>query len=216
MDIFGGLVYNLLMKRFLILIISLFLFSNSVYSFSFKKEDKGFAQKEEFQSISNEANVFYAENNIKEAERLILTIPDNERSPQNWLLLGNILQDQGKPDEAIFMYKLSSETDSKYYKAYYNLGNLYLQLGKTNMAIEEYKKTIKHKPDYAYAHYNLACAYIKQEKFSKAKFELYNAIDLKSTVPEFHYNLAYVLKKQGKEKNAKVYLEHYNKLMENN
>lgn len=216
MDIFSNLFYNPLMKRFILTIALLLATATCANAISFTKEPTQFIQKEEFQSITNEANVFYAENNIKEAERLLLTIPDDERSPQNWLLLGNILQDQGKINEAIFMYKLASETDPKYYKAYYNLGNIYLQEGKINMAIEEYKKTIKYKSDYPYAHYNLACAYIKQEKYSKAKFELYNALDLKNTVPEFHYNLAFVLKKLGKEKDAKTYLEHYNKLMENN
>ena len=204
------------MKKFFITLFITTLITGYAEAFSLKQEPTQFTQKEEFQSITNEANVFYAENNIKEAEKLLLTIPDDERSPQNWLLLGNILQDEGKFNEAIFMYKLAYETDPKYYKAYYNLGNIYLQGGKTNMAIEEYKKAIKYKPDYAYAHYNLACAYIKLEKYSKAKFDLYNAIDLKNTVPEFHYNLAYVLKKLGKEKNAQTYLEHYNKLKESN
>ena len=203
------------MKRLLYCLMLIFIFSSNAYAYSLKKESPTFTQKEEFQSISNEANVFYAENNIKEAERLILTIPETERSAQNWLLLGNILQDFGKPNEAIFMYKQALESDPKFYKAYYNLGNLYLQDDKTNMAIEEFKKAIKYKPDYAYAHYNLACAYIKQEKYSKAKFELYNAIDLKNTVAEFHYNLAFVLKKLGKDKDAKIYLEHYNKLTDN-
>ena len=205
------------MKRFFITFFLIIFCVSPVQSIpSLKKEPVKFVQTEEFQNISNEASVFYAENNIEKALELFLTIPEDQRSPQNWLLLGNILQDQGKIDEALFMYQKAINVDNKFYKAYYNLGNLYLKEGKINMAIAEYKKAIKIKPEYAYAHYNLACAYIMQEKYFKAKYELYLATDYKNTVPEFYYNLAYVLKKLNKEKDAKKYLEYYNKLMEQN
>ena len=83
------------------------------------------------------------------------------------------------------------------------------------MAIEQYKKVIKLKPEYPYAHYNLGCAYIKLGKYGKAKYELLTAIDLKNTVADFHYNLAYVYKQQNKEKQANIYLDYYNKLIQN-
>ena len=173
------------------------------------------ADEEDIETVSEQANVFYAGNDIKSALNLLLSIRENKRTVQNWLLIGNIMQDQGKLDEAVFMFNKSVETDEKYYKAYYNLANIYLSQDKPNMAIERYKKAIKLKPEYAYAHYNLACAYIKLGKYSKAKYELLTAIDLKNTVPEFHYNLAYVYKMLKKEKTSKIYLENYNKIMEN-
>ena len=188
------------MKRFIYLLSILLISSNCTLAFSLPK--------------AKETSIFYAENDIKSAFNLILSIPENERSAQNWLLLGNILQDQGKIDEAIFMYNKAIELDDKYYKAYYNLGNIYLQDGRPNMAIEQYKKVIKLKPEYPYAHYNLGCAYIKLGKYGKAKFELLTAIDLKNTVPDFHYNLAYVYKQLNKEKSAKTYIEYYNKLIQ--
>lgn len=191
------------MKKFLLVILAI-LISNCAFS-----------QSEMFQDITNQANILYAGNDIKNAFNLFLSIPEEERTAQNWLLMGNILQDEGKLEDAIFMYNKSALTDEKFYKAYYNLGNIYLKDGKPNMAIEEYKKVIKLKPEYAYAHYNLGCAYIKLGKYSKAKFELLTAIDLKNTVADFHYNLAYVYKQLGKEKEAERYIEYYNKLMGN-
>lgn len=204
------------MKRFLYLLLIIFLSSNCTFAFSIPKtkEETKFVQSEQYQNITNQANIFYAENDIKSAFNLFLSIPDNERSAQNWLLLGNILQDQGKIDEAVFMYNKAIEVDNKFYKAYYNLGNIYLQDGRPNMAIEQYKKVIKLNPEYPYAHYNLGCAYIKLGKYSKAKFELLTATDLKNTVPDFHYNLAYVYKQLNKEKLAKQYLDYYNKLIQ--
>lgn len=216
MDNFFDLFYNSLMRSFLYVLLIIFISANCTYAFSLPKvkEEAKFVQSEQYQNISNQANVFYAQNDIKSAFNLFLSIPDNERSAQNWLLLGNILQDQGKLDEAIFMYNKAIEVDQNYYKAYYNLGNIYLQDGRPNMAIEQYKKVIKLKPEYAYAHYNLGCAYIKLGKYGKAKFELLTAIDLKNTVPDFHYNLAYVYKQLNKEKSAKTYIEYYNKLIQ--
>ena len=69
--------------------------------------------------VSNqEIKVLYAENNIKEAFNLLLSIPEEERTSENWLLMGNILQDEGKPDDAIFMYNNAIATDEKNYKAH--------------------------------------------------------------------------------------------------
>lgn len=48
-----------------------------------------FAQ--DYQDISNQANILYAGNEIKSALELFLSIPEEERTAQNWLLLGNIM-----------------------------------------------------------------------------------------------------------------------------
>ncbi len=203
------------MKRFSYILLILLMSANFTMALPSKKVENKFVQSDQYQTISNQANILYAGNDIKSAMNVLLSIPEEERSAQNWLLLGNLLQDKGKLDDAEFMYKKAIMTDDKYYKAYYNLGNIYLQDGKPNMAVEQYQKAIKIKPEYAYAHYNLGCAYIQLGKYGKAKYELLVATDYKNTVPEFYYNLAYVYKKMNKEKASKSYLEHYNKLMEN-
>ncbi len=206
------------MRRFFYTILILILSTNFAFAampWEPKKEVSSIIQSEQFQTITSQANVLYAENDIKSAFNLFLSIPEEERTAQNWLLLGNILQDQGKIDEAIFMYNKAIQVDETFYKAYYNLGNIYMQDGRPNMAIEQYKKVIKLKPEYPYAHYNLGCAYIKLGKYGKAKYELLTAIDLKNTVADFHYNLAYVYKQQNKEKQANIYLDYYNKLIQN-
>lgn len=204
------------MKNIFFVLLILVLSAIETSAFSLQKEHVEFYQPEQYQSITNQANAMYAENNITGAQNMLLSIPENERTEQNWLLLGNILQDQGKIDDASFMYRRATMFNDNYYKAHYNLGNIYLNQDKPNMAVNEYLKVIKIKPDYAYGHYNLACAYIKLEKFSKAKFELYNAIDLKNNEPDFYYNLIYILKKQNKEKEANKYIEIYNKLIGEN
>ena len=166
-------------------------------------------------TLNEQAKLLYADNNITESFNALLSIPEEERSAENWLLLGNILQDKGRNDDAVFMYTQSILKDDKFYKAHYNLGNCYLNDDKPNMAIEEYKKVLKIRPEYAYAHYNLGCAYIKLGKYKKAKNAFLDAIYFKNTEPDFYYNLAYVYKKLNKAKDAQAYTEIYNKLIEN-
>ena len=166
-------------------------------------------------TIAKQANIFYAENNIEKAFSLFLTIPEEDRTAQDYLILGNILQDQGKSEDAMFMYNRALMEDENYYKASYNLGRIYLEQEKPNLAIQEFKKTIKLNENFAYAHYNLGCAYMKIGELRKAKNEFLRAIDIKNTVPDFHYNLSYVYKKLKNEKSANRYLEYYNKLIEN-
>ena len=166
-------------------------------------------------TLNEQAKLLYADNNITESFNALLSIPEAERSAENWLLLGNILQDKGRNDDAVFMYTQSILKDDKFYKAHYNLGNCYLNDDKPNMAIEEYKKVLKIRPEYAYAHYNLGCAYIKLGKYKKAKNAFLDAIYFKNTEPDLYYNLAYVYKKLNKAKDAQAYTEIYNKLIEN-
>lgn len=164
---------------------------------------------------SEQAKLLYADNSISESFDLLLAIPEESRTAENWLLLGNILQDKGRNDDAVFMYTQAIIKDPKFYKAYYNLGNCYLESDKPNMAIDEYKKVLKLKEDYAYAYYNMGCAYVKLGKFKQARNAFLDAVYYKNTEPDFHYNLAYVYKKLGKQKNAEAYIQIYNKLIEN-
>lgn len=162
--------------------------------------------------LSKQATAFYSDNNYQKAMELILQIGESERTAQDWLLLGNVLEDKGEKDNAVFMYQKAIVTDHKYYKAYYNLANYYAENNQFNMAVANYKKAISYSKENPYVFYNLACAYMKMGDLKKAKTNLNKAIMIKSDAADFHYNLAYVYKQLGKEKLAKTYLENYNKL----
>lgn len=162
--------------------------------------------------LSKQATAFYSDNNFNKTMELILQIDENERSAQDWLILGNLFDEKGEKDNAIFMYKKAINTDLKYYKAYYNLANIYYSDAKYSLAIDSYKQALKYSKENPYIHYNLACAYIKKAELKKAKSELIKAVTIKNDIPEIHYNLAYVYKSLNKPKLAKVYLDNYNKL----
>ena len=187
--------------RRIVLLVFLMLFTNSVLA---------------SQDLSKQAVAFYSDNNFNKTMDLILQINETARTPQDWLLLGNILHEKGEKENAIFMYQKAIAVDHKYYKAYYNLANIFLADDNYGLAIEHYKKAVSLNKNNPYLHYNLACAYIKSGDIKKAKSSLIKAVTLKNDIPEVHYNLAYVYKSLGKAEMAQTYLNNYNKLSENN
>lgn len=177
------------------------------------EEEKALRRElQELTDLNKQAIALYTDNNLDESLKVFSKIPEDKRTAEIWLLMGNILMDKGKNDEAVFMYSRAIIVEPTYYKAYYNLGNIYLSEDKFNMAIEQYKRAIKYNTNNPYLYYNLGCAYLKIGDLKKAKYSYIKAVELKNIVPEFHYNLAYVLKKLNKEKQAKMYLNNYNKL----
>ena len=193
------LQYNIIMKRFLLSLCLLILLSPV------------FASEE----LSKQATAFYSDNNFQKTMEMLLQIPEKDRSAQDWLLLGNLFDEKGEKDNAIFMYQKALFADKKYYKAYYNLGNIYLADERYSVAIENYQSALKYNKDNPYIHYNLACAYIKIADLKKAKSELIKAVTLNNNIAEVHYNLAYVYSKLNKPKLAQTYMDNYNKLTDN-
>ena len=165
--------------------------------------------------LSKQATAFYSDNNQVRTMDLILQINEKDRTAQDWLLLGNVMADSMRMEDAVYMYKKAIEKDKKCYRAYYNLGNYYYEHGNYNEALENYTKAYKLNPENPYIYYNAGCAALKLDDLTKAKLYFYKAVMFNANVPEFHYNLAYVYKKLKKDKLAQPYLDNYNKLMEN-
>lgn len=211
MDILNILVYNFDMKKLLItLIILCGTCSNLTYAaLPWQKQ----TEPEVVDQVSEQAKVLYAQNDIDGAQKILLGKKEEERSAEDWLLLGNILQDKDKINEAIYMYNQSIIKDPKYYKAHYNLGYIYLIQEKPNMALAEFKKATKYKDDFSYGYYNMGCAYLKLKDYRNAKYNFFRALDLKNTEPNIYYNLAYSYKMLKKDKQAQTYLDLYNKIM---
>jgi len=164
---------------------------------------------------SEKAILLYGDNNLAASMDILMTIKESDRTAMDWLLIGNILQDQNKITDAIFMYQRAMSVNPKFYKSYYNLGNIYLEDEKPYLAIQNYHKVNALNNNFPYAYYNLGCAYLKIGDLKKAKIAFLKAIELKNTEPDFHYNLAYIYKMLKNEKLAKQYLGFYNTLMEN-
>lgn len=217
MEILISFAYNSGMKKIILTsIILCLIFSASTAQAAVWSANPWKKQIEEapVDSISEQAKVLYAQNEIDEALKLLKSKGEETRSAEDWLIIGNILQDKDKIDEATYMFKKSIEKDPKYYKAHYNLGYIYLIQDKPNMALAEFKLAVKYKDDFAYGYYNMGCAYLKLKKYRDARYNFFRAMDLKGDDPAIYYNLAYTFKMLKNEKQAKAYLDIYNKLME--
>jgi len=165
--------------------------------------------------LSKQATAFYSDNNQVKTMDLILQINEKDRTGQDWLLLGNVMADSLKMEDAVYMYKKAIEKDKKCYRAFYNLGNYYFGQGNYAGAMENYTKAYKITQENPYVAFNIGCTALKLGDLTKAKLYFYKAVMYNSNVPEFHYNLAYTYKQLKKEKLAQSYLDNYNKLMEN-
>lgn len=201
--IFSILFYNFVMKRFFITVLFLGLLSGTMV----------FAE-DVVDAASQNAKILYAQNEIDEALKILKSKGEETRTAEDWLIIGNILQDKERVDEAVYMFKKSIDKEPKYYKAHYNLGYVYLIQDRPNMALSEFKKAVKYKDNFAYGYYNMGCAYLKLKDYRNAKYNFFRAIDIKNDEPSFYYNLAYAYKKLNKEKQANTYLDIYNKMQE--
>lgn len=162
--------------------------------------------------LSKQATAFYSDNNRQKTMDLILQINEKERTAQDWLLLGNVMEDNGEIENAVFMYNKAIEADKNCYRAYYNLGNYYVSKGQFDLAVKNYKKAAKIKYDNPYIYYNLGCTYLKMEEYAKARASFNKAIMYKKDVPEFHYNLAYAYQKLNNKKMFYRYMYNYNEM----
>lgn len=200
------------MKKFIITLIILCASFGNFASAAWKKE----VEPKEANPATEQAKVLYAQNDIDGAMNILQSKITDERSAEDWLLLGNILQDKNQINEAIYMYNQSILKDPKYYKAHYNLGYIYLSQDKPNMALAEFKKSTKYKDNFSYGYYNMGCAYLKLKDYRNAKYNFFRALDLGNTDPNIYYNLAYSYKKLNNQKQAQTYLDLYNNLMNRN
>ena len=86
--------------------------------------------------------------------------------------MGNVLNNQGNLEEAIFAYKKAISIQPDYVNAYYNMGNALKDQGNLEEAIEAYSKALAIKPDYADAYYNSSFVYNLRGEIQKG-LELY-------------------------------------------
>lgn len=163
--------------------------------------------------IREQAKFLYNSNDLQTSLAMYNKIPENEKISEDWFFIANIAQDNNKIDDAIFYLKKAIETDSKNYKAHYNLGNLYFNAEKYNMALDEYRKVLRIKKDFAYAYYNKGCCYLKKKSYFNARYEFGLAIKANPEEPAFFYNLAYTYKMMNKPKKAQEAIEIYNQLI---
>lgn len=167
-------------------------------------------QKNTAEDIRDQAKILYMGNKIIEAQKHILTIPDEERNSFDYFLMGLT---EKTPEEAIKAYEKSISLDEKYYQTYFNIASLYFNEQNYEKAIQYYKLAIKHNKKFDYGYYNLGCSYLKIEDYNNARKSFESAIKINPKEPDYYFNLGYTHKKMNNTKRADKALNLYNELM---
>ena len=162
------------------------------------------------EELREQAKVLYLGQNTKEARARILLIPQEQRTADDYYILGLTAE---KPLQLTKSYENAIEKKQTFYQAYYNLGTHYFGLNDFEKAIYYFKQSVKYNKNFDYGYYNLGCAYLQTEQFSQARKSFENAIKIQPEEPDYYYNLGYTYKKLNNPKREEKAINLYNDLI---
>ena len=111
--------------------------------------------------------------------------------------LGEALEQNGRPDEAMGWFQKALDAQPTYAEAQGNLGNLLLQKGKLDDALAHLKQAAQLNPSDAKFHSNLGNGLRQAGRLPDAVAELQMAVAMRPDNADFHYNLALALFQEG-------------------
>jgi tetratricopeptide (TPR) repeat protein len=120
-------------------------------------------------------------------------------------LLGEVMDKQGRLDEAAEQYREALRLNPRLWKAHNNLGADLAAMGKVEEAIPHYREAIAMNPDYVEAHNNLGSALDRQGKREEAAGHFREALRLSPGFYRAHNNWAISLTAQGKLDQASLH-----------
>jgi protein O-GlcNAc transferase len=133
-----------------------------------------------------------AEQGFSRAIKLNRDYPDAHNN------MGNMLQKQGKLDEAIAAYQRVLAIKPDHADANYNMGNALAERGKFDEAIGFYRRALVLKPRYAEAQFSIGNALQKRGRFDAAIAAYRRALAIKPDYGEAHNNIGNALQKRGR------------------
>lgn len=155
----------------------------------------------------NFARLCEAIGNLPEAEaqwrRVSQLVPQHE---QGFFGLANVLDSQGKTEEAIRYYRQSILRRPDLYEARNGLGLALANQGQVAEAIAQLEAALHRKPDFAEARVNLGQILAQQGKTAEAMTHYQTALRYNSNSVAAHINLGKLLAAQGKTVEA---ISHY-------
>ncbi len=123
-------------------------------------------------------------------EPLVRAIETSETVPAFHYLLGSVLQDQGKLDDASRCLQRAIELDPAFARAHNNLGCVLDAAGRLQEAIPYFEKATTLDPSIPEAHYNLGNAYRQMGLRYKAMAAIEKAVSLRPHNAEWRSNLS--------------------------
>mgnify|MGYP003571470272 CR=1 FL=1 len=162
--------------------------------------------------IKEEAIALYKTGNYSAALEKLSSIPSSDKDETIFLLMANILENQGKDNKAIQYLNKSLDKNNSFYKAYYNLGCIFAKKKSYLLASNNFEFAIKYNKNFAPSYYNLACCQMKLKNYDAAKRNLIKALEFEPKNKDYLYNLAYCYKELNEIRKAKKIIETYNSL----
>ena len=158
----------------------------------------------------------YKEKKLYKAESIVRDlIIDNSKEVYLYNLIGLVLADQRKIDQAIDFYLKGIKINSNFPQLHNNLGTAYKIKGQYENAEHSYKKAMKIDGRIPEPHNNLGNLYLATNKYKESINSFKKAIELNSKYFIFHYNIAIAYKNIGDFENSKKYLNNSIKLNPN-
>jgi tetratricopeptide (TPR) repeat protein len=113
-------------------------------------------------------------------------------------ILGIVLEDQGKTEEALVQYTKALETQPQCAAANYRAGAVWASLGNSEEAIAHYSEAVKYDPNYVNAHNSLGKALVEQGRLSEAILHFSKALEIRPDYADAQNNMGSLLVEQGK------------------
>jgi tetratricopeptide (TPR) repeat protein len=136
------------------------------------------------------------------------------KNPGAWIAhnnLGNVLQVDGRTDEAIDHYREALRFAPQYAEGYLNLCSALQRQGRFDEAINYGREALRVDPDDPEAHNNLGGALLSRGDVDEAIVHLRRAIELRPGFASAHGNLGLCLRSQGDLDRA---LDHFHRAVE--
>lgn len=122
---------------------------------------------------------------------------------------GRVLQEQGKGDQALQLYRQALELQKDYVPTRLALASVYLQLEREEEALNELERAAELAPDNSFVQAQLGRLYLKKDEFTKSVLALEKAKELDPNEARIRYWLgaAYYFRSYADAKAAVVELE---------
>lgn len=184
--------------------------SLSFYEQSYAKElgnAFGSSKKERKQLLC--AVRFYNENNFKKAAKMLISLKNACKYPDDYSAVGLFLAlcftDMHLYEEAINEYQQLLSQRLETGRIYNNLGNIYSRVGRKKDAMENYEKSVVLSPDNEFTYVNIANMHFEDKNFESAITYALKALDINSKQKQAANLLAIVYALQEDKENADKY-----------
>ena len=136
----------------------------------------------------------------RELRKLVAQASSNPYAMQ--YLMGSLLFEEGKKDEALVYLKRAEKSDSTQPGLYIRLGEVYFQMKRFPDAERSFQKTLKIDPESADAYMGLSQCYLHTKRPMKAADSVLASLGLRYHNPKGHFILGISLHRMGRIEEA--------------